>query len=119
MSKARVPGAPVTSLNSVEPDQPITELLRRYNAGDHSVWQDLVPCLYDDLRRLAHQLMRHERSGHTLSTTALVNECYLRLVENRKLSAGDRSEFMAVVSSTMRRLLVDHARSRLRLKRGS
>ena len=105
-------------INTVDADKPITELLRRYNGGDQSVWEELVPYVYDDLRRLAHQRMRHERSGHTLSTTALVNECYLRLVENRKLAAGDRGEFMALVSQTMRRLLVDHARARRRLKRG-
>lgn len=102
----------------MEPSQPITELLRRYNSGDQNVWQELVPYVYDDLRRMARQRMRHERDGHTLSTTALVNECYLRLVENRKLAAGDRGEFMALVSQTMRRLLVDHARTRQRAKRG-
>jgi RNA polymerase sigma factor (TIGR02999 family) len=102
----------------VKAEQPITELLRKYNAGDESVWQELVPHVYDDLRRLAHGRMRNERNGHTLSTTALVNECYLRLVENRKLCAEDRGEFLALVSQTMRRLLVDHARARKRLKRG-
>ena len=100
------------------PDKPITELLRRFNGGDRSVWQELVPYVYDDLRRIAHQRMRNERDGHTFSTTALVNECYLRLVENRKLAAEDRGEFMALVSETMRRLLVDYARTRKRLKRG-
>jgi RNA polymerase sigma factor (TIGR02999 family) len=105
-------------MNTVDAGKPITELLRRYNGGDRSVWEELVPYVYDDLRRLAHQRMRHERNGHTLSTTALVNECYLRLVENRKLAAGDRGEFLALVSQTMRRLLVDHARARKRLKRG-
>lgn len=74
--------------------------------------------MHDDLRRLARQRMRNERSGHTLSTTALVNECYLRLIQNRQLAAEDRGEFLALVSQTMRRLLVDHARSRKRLKRG-
>ena len=104
--------------DAVNADQPITELLRRYNAGDQGVWQELVPYVYDDLRRLAHERMRNERSGHTLSTTALVNECYLRLIENRKLCAEDRGDFMALVSQTMRRVLVDHARARKRLKRG-
>jgi RNA polymerase sigma-70 factor (ECF subfamily) len=99
-------------------DKPITELLRRFNGGDRSVWQELVPYVYDDLRRLAHQRMQNEREGHTLSTTALVSECYLRLVQNRKLAAEDRGEFMALVSQTMRRLLVDYARTRKRLKRG-
>jgi RNA polymerase sigma factor (TIGR02999 family) len=99
-------------------DKPITELLRRFSGGDRSVWQELVPYVYDDLRRLAHQRLRNEREGHTLSTTALVNQCFLRLVENRKLAAGDRGEFMALVSQTMRRLLVDYARTRNRRKRG-
>ena len=99
-------------------DKPITELLGRFNSGDRSVWHELVPYVYDDLRRLAHQCMQNERDGHTLSTTALVNECYLRLVENRKLAAEDRGEFMVLVSRTMRRLLVDYARTRKRLKRG-
>ena len=99
-------------------DEPITELLRRFNAGDRSVWRELVPYVYDDLRQLAHQRLQNERDRHTLSTTALVNECYLRLVQNRKLAAEDRSEFMALVSQTMRRLLVDYARTRKRLKRG-
>ena len=98
--------------------KPITELLRRYNDGDRSVWQELVPYVYEDLRRLAHQRLRSERPGHTLSTTALVNECYLRLVQNRHLAAEDRGEFMALASQTMRRLLVDYARARKRLKRG-
>jgi len=102
----------------LERDQPITELLHRYNSGDQSVWQELVPYIYDDLRRLAHQRMRGERSGHTLSTTALVNECYVRLVQNRQIGAESRSEFMGLVSQTMRRLLVDYARARKRLKRG-
>src|SRR5262245_21004410 len=105
-------------LESVDSGKPITQLLRRSTAGDHSVWHELVPFVYDDLRRLAHQRLRNERNGHTLSTTALVNECYLKLVENRTLAAEDRSEFVALVSQTMRRLLVDHARTRKRLKRG-
>jgi RNA polymerase sigma factor (TIGR02999 family) len=99
-------------------DKPITELIRRFNGGDRSVWQELIPYVYEDLRRLAHKRMRNERDGHTLSTTALVNECYLRLVENRKLAAEDRGEFMVLASQTMRRLLVDYARTRKRLKRG-
>lgn len=102
----------------LETEKPITELLRRYNRGEQEVWQELVPYVLDDFRRIAHQRMRNERSGHTLSTTALVNECYLRLIQNRQLAAEDRGEFLALVSQTMRRLLVDHARARSRLKRG-
>lgn len=103
----------------LEADKPITELLQRYNDGDRDAWQELVPYVYEDLRRLAHQRMRNERPGHTLSTTAVVNECYLRLVQNRQLAAADRLEFLALASQTMRRLLVDYARSRKRVKRGS
>ena len=72
----------------LETEKPITELLRRYNSGDQAVWQELVPYVYEDLRRLAHQRMRNERSGHTLSTTAVVNECYLRLIQNRQLAVA-------------------------------
>ena len=103
----------------LETEKPITELLRRYNSGDQAVWQELVPYVYEDLRRLAHQRMRNERSGHTLSTTAVVNECYLRLIRNRQLAAENRGEFLALANQTMRRLLVDHARYRKRLKRGA
>jgi RNA polymerase sigma factor (TIGR02999 family) len=94
-------------------------LIRRFNNGDESVWQELVPHVYDDLRRLAHARLQHERPGHTLSTTALVNECYLRLIQNRQLDAEDRNGFLALSSQTMRRLLVDYARARKRLKRGA
>ncbi|MBL8232788.1 MAG: sigma-70 family RNA polymerase sigma factor [Bryobacterales bacterium] len=107
---------PVRTLESAKP---ITQLIRRFNEGDESVWQELVPHVYDDLRRLAHARLQHERSDHTLSTTALVNECYLRLIQNRQLAAEDRSDFIALASQTMRRLLVDYARARKRIKRGS
>ncbi|HTS61029.1 MAG TPA: ECF-type sigma factor [Candidatus Acidoferrales bacterium] len=103
----------------MESGQPITELLRRYDRGDRDVWRELVPYVYDDLRRIAHQRMRGERREHTLSTTALVNEAYLRLVANRQLAVEDRSGFLALVSQTMRRLLVDYARTRNRVKRGA
>jgi RNA polymerase sigma-70 factor, ECF subfamily len=73
---------------------------------------------YDELRKLAHAQLRRERTGHTLSTTALVNEAYLRLAQQHSLGALDRSEFFAAASATMRRILVDCARTRLRAKRG-
>jgi RNA polymerase sigma factor (TIGR02999 family) len=96
----------------------VTQLLRRYNQGDKAAADEVIPLLYDDLRRLAHQRLRSERPDHTLSTTALVNECYLRLVQSRQLAAEDRSDFLAIASQTMRRVLVDYARARHRLKRG-
>ncbi len=99
-------------------DGEITHLLGRLRAGDAEAFDRLVPLLYDDLRRIARQRMRGERDGHTLNTTALVNEAYIRLLGSQSLRAGDRSQFFAAASETMRRILVDYARSRNRLKRG-
>lgn len=75
--------------------------------------------LYDELRTLAHAQLRRERTGHTLSTTGLVNEAYLRLAQQHSLDGLDRAEFFSAASATMRRVLVDFARTRLRAKRGS
>jgi len=83
-------------------------------AGD-----DLVARLYGELRLLAHAQLRRERTGHTLGTTALVNEAYLRLARQTGLREADRARFLAAASTTMRRLLVEHARRRRRLKRGA
>lgn len=96
----------------------VSELIRRYNQGDKAAAGELIPLVYEDLRRLAHERLRAERPGHTLSTTALVNECFLRLVQNRQLTAENRNDFLAIASQTMRRVLVDYARTRSRQKRG-
>ena len=79
----------------------------------------LVARMYDELRALAHAHLRRERVGHTLETTALVNEAYLRLAGQTALSPADRTRFFGIASNTMRRVLVDHARARTRLKRGA
>lgn len=79
----------------------------------------LVAHLYDELRALAHTHLRRERPGHTLGTTALVNEAYLRLAGQTALGTADRTRFFGIASNTMRRVLVDHARRRMRLKRGA
>jgi RNA polymerase sigma factor (TIGR02999 family) len=79
---------------------------------------DLVPLLYDELRRLARAQLRRERTGHTLSTTALVHEAYVRLAGQSHLAPRDRTEFLIIASNTMRRVLVDYARERKRIKRG-
>ena len=97
----------------------ITQALRALREGDHDALENVVPLLYSELRRLASQRMRGERAGHTLGTTALVHEAYMRLVDQRKLDPDDREEFLAIASNTMRRVLVDYARSRRRQKRGS
>ena len=78
----------------------------------------MIPLLYDELRVIAHRRLRHERPEHTLSTTALVNELYLKLVDQSQIQSKDRVHFFAVAGNTMRRILVDHARTRKRLKRG-
>lgn len=99
-------------------DGEITRWLSRLRAGDEGALERLVPLLYDELRRLARERLRSERAEHTLTPTALVHEAYLRLTEQRRIPAGSRLEFFAAASKTMFRVLVDHARTRTRQKRG-
>lgn len=96
----------------------ITGGLVALRRGEPGALDRLVPLLYDDLRRLARQRLRHERDGHTLDTTGLVHEAYMRLSTQRQLAPTDRAEFFAAASNTMRRILVDYARARRRQKRG-
>ncbi|HEX5884181.1 MAG TPA: sigma-70 family RNA polymerase sigma factor [Pyrinomonadaceae bacterium] len=96
----------------------ITQLLLQWRRGDPSALEDLMPLVYEELRRLARQCMRGERAGHTLQTTALVNEAYLRLVNSSRVQWQDRAHFFAIASQLMRRVLVDEARKRRNLKRG-
>ncbi len=93
----------------------ITQLLLDWSAGDQTALEKLIPLVHDELRRLAKIYMNRERPGHTLQTTALVNEAYLRLVNARQVSWQDRAHFFAVSSQIMRRILVDFARSRPRI----
>ena len=95
----------------------VTELLAAWSHGDQEALDKLMPLLYDELRRLARQQMRHERAGHTLQTTALVNEAYMRLIDQRRAQWLNRAQFFGVAAQLMRRILVDHARSRHRQKR--
>ena len=96
----------------------VTRFLADWRAGDPHAIERLVPLVYDELRWLARRHLRRESSGHTLSPTALVHEVYLRLLHQRQLGAVDRDGFLAVAGMTMRRILVDYARARTRLKRG-
>lgn len=96
----------------------ISELLVAWGGGDESALHRLMPLVYDELRRLAHRYMSRERPGHTLQTTALVNEAYLRLVNWREARWQNRAHFFAVSAQMMRRILVDFARDRQYLKRG-
>jgi RNA polymerase sigma-70 factor, ECF subfamily len=96
----------------------ITELLLAWSNGDSDALEKLVPLVDRELRRLAHFYMSRERPGHTLQTTALVNEALIRLIEADKLTWQGRVHFYAIVARRMRQLLVEHARGRLALKRG-
>jgi RNA polymerase sigma-70 factor (ECF subfamily) len=98
--------------------QEVTQLLLAWNQGDPSALERLIPLVSDELQRLARRYMSHERPGHLLQTTALVNEAYLRLVDSRRVHWQNRAHFFAVSAQLMRRILVDFARSRDRLKRG-
>ena len=96
----------------------ITQLLHEVAAGDRDAFARLVAVVYDELNRLARQRLHAERVGHTLGTTGLVHEAYLRLAGQHRAQWKNREQFFAVASEAMRRILVDHARRRLRGKRG-
>src|ERR1035438_9875501 len=98
--------------------RPITELLLRWKAGDRQGLDQAVPLVERELRRIAHRAMRSERPGHTLQTTALVNEAYLRLVDQSRVNWQNRAHFLGVAAGLMRQILVDHARRVCRAKRG-
>ncbi len=98
--------------------QEVSLLLRAWRHGNKSAMDKLMPLVYNELRRLAHRYMIREKAGHTLQTTALVNEAYLRLVDLKRIEWQDRAHFFAIAASFMRRILVDFARSRGYQKRG-
>jgi RNA polymerase sigma-70 factor, ECF subfamily len=95
----------------------VSQLLVAWSQGDKEALDKLMPLVYDELRRLARQHMRREHAGHMLQTTALVNEAYLRLVDQRSAQWQNRAQFFGVAAQLMRRILVDHARGRQRMKR--
>ncbi len=101
----------------MEADQ-VTDLLIGARDGDREALDQLFPVVYDELRRIAHRHLRRERGGHTLDTTALVHEAYLRLADQTRVDWRDRAHFMALSARAMRRVLVDHARRHLAAKRG-
>jgi RNA polymerase sigma factor (TIGR02999 family) len=96
----------------------VTGLLVRWGNGDQAALEELTPLVYDELRRLARAYLRHERQGHTLESTALVHEAYMRLVDQREVQWQSRNQFFGIAASLIRRILVDHARARLAAKRG-
>ena len=102
---------PQSSLNLV------TALLAKWRAGDHQALEALVPLVYNELRRLAHRYLRHERPGHTLQSTALVHEAYLRLLRQGTHEFENRAHFFAISAQLMRQILVEQARRRKAAKR--
>jgi RNA polymerase sigma factor (TIGR02999 family) len=98
--------------------QKVTQLLGDWSQGDQGALEKLAPLVYEELRRLAHHYMERQPPGHTLQTTALVNEAYLRLAEQSRPSFANRSHFCAVAAKAMRQILVNHAIAQRRQKRG-
>lgn len=96
----------------------VTQLLQAWCSGDQTALEKLMPLVYDELHRLAHHYMLHERIGHTLQTTALVNEAYLKLIDAANVGWQNRAHFFAISANLMRRILVDFARTRGYRKRG-
>src|SRR5829696_1092216 len=96
----------------------ITELLVGYGRGDKESLDQLMPIVYDELRRQAARYLRREQAGHTLQTTALIHEAYVRLVDQRNVQWQNRAHFFGIAAQLMRRILVDHARTKQRAKRG-
>jgi RNA polymerase sigma factor (TIGR02999 family) len=96
----------------------VTQMLRAWRGGDRAALEKLMPAVYAEMHRLAHIYMRRERPGHTLQTSALVNEAYLRLIDANRVDWQDRAHFFAISANVMRQVLMQHARLRCAGKRG-
>src|SRR5262245_61508625 len=105
--------------DSGTPAPQITELLQQWQGGDRRALDRLIPLVYDELRVIAERHLARERAGRTLQTTALVNEAYLKLIDQRRVDWQNRAHFFAIAARLMRRILLDDARRRLRGKRGA
>lgn len=101
-----------------QPSQPVSALLGKWRAGDQQALQVLIPLVYEELRRIAQHHLRQERPDHTLQSTALVHEAYLRLMKQEPAEVENRAHFLAVASRLMRQILVDHGRAHRAAKRG-
>jgi RNA polymerase sigma factor (TIGR02999 family) len=123
MTKERDPvdlstAAPASDRTGLPGPQEVTRLLDAWSQGDRAALEALTRLVYDELHRLAHHYMHRQRGDHTLQTTALVNEAYLRLANREQPNFANRSHFMAVAATAMRQILVDHAKASRRQKRG-
>jgi RNA polymerase sigma factor (TIGR02999 family) len=101
------------------PKDDVTRLLRAWSDGDEQALNDLMPAVYTEVRKLARSYLRRERPDHTLQATALVNEAYLRLIDQKQVQWNNRAHFFGIAAQMMRRVLVDYARGRNAEKRGS
>ncbi len=99
-------------------DHDVTVLLREWGGGNQQALTDLLPIIYDELRRVAHQYLHREHTDQTLQTTALVHEAYLKLIDQRSVNWQNRAHFFAIAAQAMRRILIDNARRRTAGKRG-
>jgi len=103
---------------TISPVQQVTQLLVEWSHGDQAALDQLIPLVNDELRRLASRYLRREHPGHMLQTSALVNEAYLRLIDQAQVEWQNRAHFFGIAAELMRRILVDHARRHTRAKRG-
>jgi len=119
LASVKIPIITIIGMSQDEAVRPnITEMLRQWSGGKTEVMDDLLPLIYEELRRRAAAYLRRERPNHTLQPTALVHEAYLRLIDQRQDNWASRDHFFAIAAQAMRRILVDHARGRHRQKRG-
>jgi RNA polymerase sigma-70 factor (ECF subfamily) len=107
-------GRPVTEKNQAQ----LTELLQQVNSGREGALEELMPAVYAELRRQAGRFLRRERQNHTLQPTALVNEAFIKLIDQRQVRWQNRAHFFGIAAQAMRRIMIDHARTRQRIKRG-
>jgi RNA polymerase sigma-70 factor, ECF subfamily len=96
----------------------VSNLLEQWNCGDREALETLMPLIYEELRKMARRYMRHQNPGHTLQTTALIHEAYLRMVGQKERQFQNRSHFFGIAAQAMRHILIDYARSRHTAKRG-
>jgi RNA polymerase sigma factor (TIGR02999 family) len=107
----------VAAMTAPSPEE-VTQLLLAWREGDEAALGELLPLVYDELHRLAARYMRRESPGHTLQTSALVNEAFIRLIDQREVHWKNRAHFFGIAAQLMRRILLDHARGQARAKRG-